>query len=94
MIAAAASAGELSLVARGASAALAGWTKFGALLVAPMWATYPVFELRRVLRFAAGFVFATALAFSILMHASWYVPTTLAGGVFIGVRALRGKPVH
>jgi glycosyltransferase 2 family protein len=35
-----------------------------------------------------------ALAFSILMHASWYVPTTLAGGVFIGVRALRGKPVH
>jgi glycosyltransferase 2 family protein len=35
-----------------------------------------------------------ALAFSILMHASWYVPTTLAGGAFIGVRALRGKPVH
>ena len=41
-------------VARGASVALAGWTKFGALLVAPLWATYPVFELRRVLRFAAG----------------------------------------
>jgi glycosyltransferase 2 family protein len=35
-----------------------------------------------------------ALAFSILMHASWYVPSTLAGGAFIGVRALRGKPVH
>jgi uncharacterized protein (TIRG00374 family) len=35
-----------------------------------------------------------ALAFSILMQASWYVPTTLAGGAFIGVRALRGKPVH
>jgi uncharacterized protein (TIRG00374 family) len=35
-----------------------------------------------------------ALAFSILMHASWYVPTTLAGGAFIGLRALRGKPVH
>jgi glycosyltransferase 2 family protein len=35
-----------------------------------------------------------ALAFSILMHASWYVPTTLAGGTFIGLRALRGKPVH
>lgn len=35
-----------------------------------------------------------ALAFSILMHASWYVPTTLLGGAFIGVRALRGKPVH
>ena len=41
--------------ARGASVALAGWTKFGALLVAPLWATYPVFELRRVLRFAAAF---------------------------------------
>lgn len=35
-----------------------------------------------------------ALAFSILMQASWYVPTTLAGGSFIGMRALRGKPVH
>ena len=54
-------------VARGASVALAGWTKFGALLVAPLWATYPVFELRRVLRFAAAFVVATALAFSILL---------------------------
>ena len=35
-----------------------------------------------------------ALAFSILMQASWYVPTTLVGGAFIGVRALRGRPVH
>ena len=34
-----------------------------------------------------------ALAFAILMQASWFVPTTLAGGAFIGVRALRGKPV-
>jgi hypothetical protein len=53
--------------ARGASVALAGWAKFGALLVAPLWATYPVFELRRVLRFAAAFVGASALAFSILL---------------------------
>ena len=45
--------------ARGASVALAGWTKFGALLVAPLWATYPTLELRRVLRFAAAFVGAT-----------------------------------
>jgi uncharacterized protein (TIRG00374 family) len=30
-----------------------------------------------------------ALAFSILMHASWFVPTTLAGGAIIGWRALR-----
>jgi uncharacterized membrane protein YbhN (UPF0104 family) len=34
-----------------------------------------------------------ALAFSILMQATWFVPTTLAGGAFIGVRALRGTPV-
>jgi hypothetical protein len=66
--------------ARGASVALAGWAKFGALLVAPLWATYPVFELRRLLRFAAAFVAATVLAFSILLlepalwdavHAFW-----------------------
>jgi uncharacterized protein (TIRG00374 family) len=30
-----------------------------------------------------------ALAFSILMHASWFVPTTLVGGAIIGWRALR-----
>ena len=53
--------------ARGASVALAGWAKFGALLVAPLWATYPVFELRRILRFAAAFLAATVAAFSILM---------------------------
>jgi glycosyltransferase 2 family protein len=32
-----------------------------------------------------------ALAFAILMHATWFVPTTLAGGAFIGLRALRGR---
>jgi hypothetical protein len=53
--------------ARGASVALAGWTKFGALLLAPLWATYPVAELRRVLRFAAAFAAATVLAFAILL---------------------------
>jgi len=30
-----------------------------------------------------------ALAFSILLHASWYVPTTLAGGAFLLVRFMR-----
>jgi uncharacterized membrane protein YbhN (UPF0104 family) len=35
-----------------------------------------------------------ALAFAILMQASWYVPTTLVGGAFVGVRALRGRPVR
>ena len=53
--------------ARGASVALAGWAKFGALLVAPLWATYPVFELRRVLRFAAAFVAGTLVAFAIFL---------------------------
>lgn len=35
-----------------------------------------------------------ALAFSILMQATWYVPTTLVGGAFIGLRAIRGRPVR
>lgn len=35
-----------------------------------------------------------ALAFSILMQATWYVPTTLVGGAFIGLRAVRGRPVR
>ena len=30
-----------------------------------------------------------ALAFAILIHASWYVPTTIAGGAILGWRALR-----
>ena len=54
-------------LARGASVALAGWTKFGALLVAPLWATYPTYELRRVLRFAAAFAVATVLGFALLL---------------------------
>jgi hypothetical protein len=53
--------------ARGASVALAGWTKFGALLTVPLWATYPTYELRRVLRFALAFAATTVLAFGILL---------------------------
>jgi Glycosyltransferase family 87 len=53
--------------ARGGLVAFAGWAKFGALLVAPLWATYPVVDLRRIARFAVGFAAATALAFSILL---------------------------
>jgi hypothetical protein len=60
-----------SSFARGAFAALAGWTKFGALLVAPLWAGYPdAVRLRRPrgpLVFAGGFLAATAGAFSILL---------------------------
>ena len=57
--------------ARGIFGALAGWTKFSALLVAPLWAGYPeAVRLRRPrapLFFAAGFVGATLAAFSILL---------------------------
>ena len=56
-----------SAPARGAAVALAGWTKFGALLVAPLWATYPSLDVRRLLRFAVGFVAATLLAFTVLL---------------------------
>jgi hypothetical protein len=53
--------------ARGSAVALAGWAKFGALLVAPLWATFPTIELRRILRFATAFLLATILAFAILL---------------------------
>lgn len=53
--------------ARGGAVALASWTKFGALLVAPLWAAYPALEARRLLRFAAAFLAATLLAFSVLL---------------------------
>ena len=54
--------------ARGAFAALAGWTKFAALLVAPLWATYPdARRLRPALIFTAAFAAATIAAFSILL---------------------------
>jgi hypothetical protein len=54
--------------ARGAFAALAGWTKFAALVVAPLWATYPdARRLRPALVFAAAFAAATIAAFSILL---------------------------
>jgi hypothetical protein len=60
-----------SAFGRGVFAALAGWTKFGALLVAPLWAGYPeAVRLRRPrspLVYAGGFAAATAAAFSILL---------------------------
>jgi hypothetical protein len=53
---------------RGASAALAGWTKFGSLLVLPLWSGYPrALEVRSLVRFALGFVVASTAAFSILL---------------------------
>jgi hypothetical protein len=54
--------------ARGASAALAGLTKFGSLVVAPLWTSYPrALDPRQLLGFAAGFLAAAAAAFSILL---------------------------
>ncbi|TML80889.1 MAG: hypothetical protein E6G09_13615 [Actinobacteria bacterium] len=55
--------------ARGISVALSGLTKFAPLIVAPLWLTYPgpVRRPRPALAFAAGFVVATVVAFSILL---------------------------
>jgi len=54
--------------ARGGAAAIAGWAKFGALLVAPLWGTYPSgLQRRTLLRFAGGFAAATVALFSILL---------------------------
>jgi hypothetical protein len=53
--------------ARGAALAAAGWTKFGALLLAPLWATYPRLEPARIVRFGLAFAAATVAAFAILL---------------------------
>ena len=52
---------------RGAAVALAGWTKFVSLAVAPLWLTYPRFEPRQALRYLAGLTIATLASFSILL---------------------------
>jgi hypothetical protein len=52
---------------RGAFAALAGWTKFAALPVLPLWLGYPeARRLRVAKRTVIGFALATLAAFSIL----------------------------
>jgi hypothetical protein len=55
--------------ARGAATALAGWTKFAALVVAPLWLSYPdgLHRPRAKLVFMAAFVVASLAAFSILL---------------------------
>ena len=53
--------------ARGAAVGLAGWTKFAALLLAPLWATYPTVRLRSLARFALAFVATSAAALSVLL---------------------------
>ena len=52
---------------RGVVVALAGWTKFVSLAIAPLWLTYPRFQPRQALRYVVGFVVATLAAFSILL---------------------------
>jgi hypothetical protein len=58
-----------SSFALGAFGALAGWTKFASLLVVPLWASYPdgLRRPRGLALFGAGFLVATAAAFSILL---------------------------
>jgi uncharacterized membrane protein len=58
-----------SPVARGVSTALAAWTKLVALIVVPLWATYPngLRRPRPVLLFSAAFLLTTAAAFSVLL---------------------------
>ncbi|HXZ56690.1 MAG TPA: hypothetical protein VEG40_03805 [Gaiellaceae bacterium] len=58
-----------SPAARGAAVALSGWTKFGPLLLAPLWASYPdaYAKPRQKLVFLAAFLLATLAAFSILL---------------------------
>ena len=53
--------------ARGAAVGLAGWTKFGALPLAPLWATYPSYRLRSLVRFAIAFVAASLVALAVVL---------------------------
>jgi len=54
---------------RGLFVGLAGWTKFAAFLLVPLWASYPdaFRDLRRKLLFAGGFLLATAIAAIVLL---------------------------
>jgi hypothetical protein len=55
--------------ARGVFVALAGWTKFAALLLIPLWASYPDWRRfgRQKLTYLGGFLLGTALSFWILL---------------------------
>jgi hypothetical protein len=82
-----------SSVARGAGVALSGWAKFGALLVAPLWAPYPSVSIGRVLRFVAGFAAGTVLAFAILaLEPSLWGAVRTFWERTIGYQAARDSP--
>lgn len=54
--------------ARGAACALATWTKFAAVVVAPLWLSYPDWKRRHPQeRFLLAFLIATLAVFSILL---------------------------
>ena len=53
--------------ARGTAIALAGWTKFAALLLAPLWLSYPDGWRAPARRFVLGFGAATAASFLVLL---------------------------
>jgi hypothetical protein len=57
--------------ARGTFVTLAAWAKFGALLLLPLWASYPrgtgKDSGRRLALFESGFILATVLAFWVLL---------------------------
>jgi hypothetical protein len=52
---------------RGTAVGLAGWTKFAALALAPLWASYPGVRLRSLVRFAIAFAAATVASLSVLL---------------------------
>jgi hypothetical protein len=52
---------------RGIFLALAGWTKFAAFVLAPLWLSYPQLRRPRLLTAAAGFLIATAACLSVLL---------------------------
>jgi hypothetical protein len=58
-----------SAPARGLFVGLASWAKFAALLLVPLWASYPdgLKRPRAVILFVGGFALATALAFWVLL---------------------------
>lgn len=83
-----------SPVARGTAVALAGWTKFAALLLAPLWLTYPNgLQRRAAAHFAAAFAAASLVAFSVLLLEPSLVDT---GRTFLdrtlGFQLDRGSP--
>ena len=53
--------------ARGAAVGLAGWAKFGALPLVPLWSTYPSFSRGRLVRFVVALIATSVVALSVLL---------------------------